>query len=70
VIDWKGIEKVIRLPDLVFVRHKLLQFYFLSSALAPDEWSTFERKISSLNIIVEDRRKNDNKNSVNRGRKI
>jgi hypothetical protein len=67
VIDWKGIEKVVRLPDLVFVRHKLLQFYFLSSALTPDEWSTFERKISSQKIFVEDRRKNDNENSVNRG---
>jgi len=54
-LSWEYFEKVIYLPDLIFLRHRFLNFYVVASALSESERELFERRVKDFGIISENR---------------
>ncbi len=55
-LDWQGFGKIIYLPDLIFLRHRFLNFYVLASALSESEQELLGRKVTEFELLTEDRK--------------
>lgn len=55
-LSWDGLIKVINLPDVLYIKHKYLDFYVLKSALSEDEGQLLTRKLNNLQIPQENRK--------------
>lgn len=56
ILNWEDMKTIIYLPDLIYLRHRVLQFYILSSALVPEEWNILESKAKANKVSIENRR--------------